>query len=260
MQTKPVSITIFQKKTPSLKKEKDKVVVEKPLEIFINGKKFFLCLCLPTKKKELAIGLAFCENLISTKTDIKKIEIRKNKLYLQTTKTLKKENQEKYITSSSGSRDSSLDDFFPLKKNKCKKINSTDKISSASIFKIQKDFFSKQKIFPKTGGTHAAAIYNLQGKNLAFAEDVGRHNALDKCLGQVILKDKKGKALLVMLSSRLSFEMISKTAKLGAEIVLGVSAPTSLALQVAKQNQISLIGFLRESRFNIYSYPERIKI
>jgi FdhD protein len=118
-----------------------------------------------------------------------------------------------------------------------------------------------QGLFEITGGLHAAALFDAGGNVLAIREDVGRHNALDKLFGWALLE---GRLLLrdaiVMVSGRASFELLQKTAAAGAPVFCAVSAPSSLAVQVAKAFEITLVGFLRGPRFNVYARPERIRL
>jgi FdhD protein len=115
-----------------------------------------------------------------------------------------------------------------------------------------------QEVFDKTGGVHACAFYSPNGDLISFAEDVGRHNALDKCMGSVLSAGKSGSIYLILLSSRISFEMIRKSYRTGAVVVAGVSAPTSAAVSAAEQGGVTLVGFLRGERFNVYAHPERL--
>lgn len=109
-----------------------------------------------------------------------------------------------------------------------------------------------------TGCTHGAAIFSGHGQFIAFAEDVGRHNAFDKVIGKTILLGERRSAKIAALTSRLSFEMMQKAGRLGLEVVCAVSAPTSLGIELAVALNITLVGFLREGRANIYSCPERL--
>ncbi|MEH6581850.1 MAG: formate dehydrogenase accessory sulfurtransferase FdhD [Halioglobus sp.] len=115
-----------------------------------------------------------------------------------------------------------------------------------------------QEIFDQTGGSHAAAIFDDSGAVLAVAEDLGRHNALDKAIGMVLLQRGNVNNCGVALSSRLSLEMVLKAVRTGLQIMLAVSAPTSLAIQVADKFGVTLCGFVREQRATVYTHPQRV--
>lgn len=115
-----------------------------------------------------------------------------------------------------------------------------------------------QRVFGMTGGAHAAAVFDRNARILAVAEDLGRHNALDKVIGRCLLTNTNLDGCGVLLSSRMSLEMVTKAARAGFEIIAAVSAPTSLAIDIGKRFGITLCGFVRGGRATIYSHPERI--
>ena len=116
-----------------------------------------------------------------------------------------------------------------------------------------------QQSFSQTGGLHAAAIFNLEGNLLVLREDAGRHNAVDKVLGWGFLESKLPFDLQVLLvSGRASFEIVQKALAARIPIIAAVSAPSSLAVEFARESNQTLVGFLRGETFNIYSHPERI--
>jgi FdhD protein len=117
----------------------------------------------------------------------------------------------------------------------------------------------RQAVFSTTGGAHAAMIFSADKEILAVAEDLGRHNALDKAIGLCLLRQQPIAGCGAMLSSRLSFEMIAKSARAGLEMVAAVSAPSSLAIAMAERLGITLCGFVRGECATVYTHPERIR-
>lgn len=126
------------------------------------------------------------------------------------------------------------------------------------LSRMQQALVEKQDVHRATRGTHAAGIFDAKGGLLSFAEDVGRHNALDKAIGKLVLERRVGEAAVVQLSSRLSYEMVMKSVRLGAEILVGVSAATSLAVEVGRRMGLTLVGSLRNNRGNVFTHPERL--
>ncbi|HEA28430.1 MAG TPA: hypothetical protein ENH91_00290 [Leeuwenhoekiella sp.] len=133
------------------------------------------------------------------------------------------------------------------------------KIDSELIKDFPDTLRKKQEVFDRTGGLHAAVVFNTQGELLDLREDVGRHNALDKLIGASF---KKGMLplddRLLLLSGRASFELIQKAAMAGIQFVMAVGAPSSLAVKLAMEFNMTLVGFLSKNRYNIYCGAERI--
>jgi FdhD protein len=135
----------------------------------------------------------------------------------------------------------------------------TFNIDAEIIYKLPERLREAQTLFNRTGGIHGAALFNAAGNLLAAREDVGRHNAVDKLLGAEFLADRTPlRNALLLLSGRASFELLQKALMGGVPMVVAVGAPSSLAVQVAKDFDITLIGFLRDNHFNIYNGAEQI--
>ncbi len=139
-----------------------------------------------------------------------------------------------------------------------RKIEEKARFNDTQIFQCQEMVEKMQTVFKTTGGTHAAGIFDVQGGLLSLSEDVGRYNALDKAIGKVLLSKNADCASIIVLTSRISYEMVLKAGRLGVEILAAPSAVTSLAVELALAINLTLIGFLRNGSGNIYSVPERI--
>ncbi len=132
-------------------------------------------------------------------------------------------------------------------------------IRAEVLYTLPERMRSAQSIFDKTGGLHGAGLFDSEGKLLGLREDVGRHNAVDKLLGAQFLADCTPlRDKLLLLSGRVSFELLQKTVMAGLPMVAAVGAPSSLAVQVAREFDITLVGFLRDNRFNIYHGADRV--
>jgi len=143
----------------------------------------------------------------------------------------------------------------------CPVIVSGPVVARSVIVSLPDALRSAQRIFEQTGGLHAAALFAAEGKLLESREDIGRHNAVDKLIGQAFLADKiplRDSVLLV--SGRVSFEIVQKAAVAGIPITCAVSAPSSLAVQAGERLGMTVVGFLRGERFNVYSHPERVDL
>jgi FdhD protein len=131
-------------------------------------------------------------------------------------------------------------------------------ISTAVLTSLPGKLRERQSIFASTGGLHAAGLFEADGTLVAAREDVGRHNATDKVVGALLRAGRPSPPVL-LVSGRLGFEIAQKAALAGVRVVAAVSAPTSLAVDLAEETGLTLVGFLRGERFNVYTHPERIE-
>lgn len=137
---------------------------------------------------------------------------------------------------------------------------SSARLKSSALNGLGRQLFEQQSLFSRTGGLHASGRFSLDGRLLGLAEDVGRHNGMDKLVGaslQAGSMDWSDEVLL--MSGRVGYDLMQKAIMVGAPIVASIGAPSSLAVELANLYQITLVGFLRETRFNVYSMPERIE-
>ena len=231
----------------------DKVVIEIPLTIILNNQELSTLLCSPDKLKELAIGYLVSESFISSKADIKSVDLNEKTTVarIETNQPLSKEelNKKRIITSGCGRGQTfyNYQDF-----SGCRPVEAKLNIEPEVILNLMAEFQKKSVVFRETGGVHSAAL--CQGdKIMAFAEDIGRHNAVDKIIGEVFLKGEETKDKFLLLSGRVSSEILIKAARLGVPLIVSRSAPTNMAIKLAKQLNITLAGFARGERLNLYT-------
>ncbi|CAG1011384.1 Sulfur carrier protein FdhD [Burkholderiales bacterium] len=137
-------------------------------------------------------------------------------------------------------------------------VGDTLRLDPAALVRLMTEMEARQPIFRATGGTHSAGLFNAQGEIIAVAEDLGRHNALDKVIGEALLTARLGAGCGALLSGRVSLELIAKAARAGLELVAAISAPTSLAIDTAGRCGITLCGFVRGGRLSAYTHPQRL--
>ncbi|WIV12578.1 formate dehydrogenase accessory sulfurtransferase FdhD [Proteiniborus sp. MB09-C3] len=245
---------ILKVKGEGISEEEDIVVSEYPFTIFINGEEFITLLCSPKSLKYLAVGFLYSEGFISSISDILSIKIEEEKglsyVELKNRDLLaEKLYGKRTITSGCGKGTlfyNVLDSF------KSKKIKNKLPITLDEIKFLVKDFSKSSELFLSTGGVHSCALCNTNDI-LIFEEDIGRHNALDKVLGKALIDDMTFTDKILLVSGRLSSEMLIKTAKREIPILISRAAPTSLAIELARELNITLIGFARGEKMNIYS-------
>ncbi len=270
--------TIKYKQNKSSNSE-DLISIEEPLEMVVRYKKkskwidnsISITMRTPTNDENLIIGLLFCEGIVHKISEIEKIEFlgekvgkfdlqNKIRVTLNNSENLNtKHLRRNFLTNSSCGvcGKTSMDSLEIICKTKINK--DIPKIKSSLITKIPNLLTQSQSEFSKTGGIHSSALFNKKGKSLVIEEDVGRHNALDKVIGHSLknsIFDTKNQ--FIACSGRISFELVQKTLMVNIGLLMGVGAPTSLAIDLAKRFDITLIGFVKSDSFNIYCGKNRI--
>ena len=236
------------------------VAAEQVVTFMVEDVGNFTIMCTPTELKALAVGFAFTEGLIEGVDDVLAIaqsSASPDVVGLKLENPPPGKDGRNLIVSSScgicgGRNVEKLLKPLPAGKDQLS-------ISSAGLIELLQEMQRRQHLFTETGGAHAAAIFTPDGEIAAFAEDIGRHNALDKAIGLGLLNHAPLAGCGVMLSGRVSFELIAKAARAGLELVAGASAPTSLAIEAAERTRITLCAFVRENRATAFTHPHRIK-
>jgi FdhD protein len=246
----------------------DSLAIEEPLEIQLesdNGTKAIaVTMRTPGNDFELAMGFLFTEGIIKNNNQVAGYDLPEspNTILIQLKKgevpSLKNTERNFYTTSSCGvCGKSSIDAIRTVSLFSI--YGDHIKIDVETIHQLEEDLLKQQAVFSKTGGLHASALFDHSGNFVNLREDVGRHNALDKLIGWALLENNLPLSnKILLLSGRASFELIQKASMAGIPVVAAVGAPSSLAVSMAKEAGITLIGFLRSDRFNIYCGEERV--
>jgi FdhD protein len=234
----------------------DSVIEEIPLDLFVNSEFYAALMCTPLEVKELAIGFLFSEGVISSMDSIKSIDHPfENRLcVILNNEIIVAPRSVRAITSGCGKGSVNV---ISLEEGSLKPIDSNCCFAAVDILRLMKEFNSKSDLFKQTGGVHSCCICSNQSL-LLFSEDIGRHNALDKVVGKALLSSLDLKDKMVMTTGRISSDIVVKVAKAGIQLIVSHSAPTSLALSIAKAANITIIGFARGSRMNIYCNKQRV--
>ncbi|MEB3341753.1 formate dehydrogenase accessory sulfurtransferase FdhD [Okeania sp.] len=251
----------------------DQLATEEPLEIRLTFPKKIIAVTMrtPGADFDLAAGFLYSEGVIKNREDIAKMsycvdpeidgEQQKNiiNVTLNSKLNLNLKSLERHFFTTSACGVCGKASIESLQIKGYSSILLGLEVSAEIIYSLPEKLRTAQGVFKSTGGLHAAGLFNAQGELLKLREDVGRHNALDKLIGSEFLAGQLPlNNLIVMVSGRSSFEILQKCITVGVPIVCAVSAPSSLAVEIAKEFNITLVGFLRGKKFNIYSGVERI--
>jgi FdhD protein len=258
-----------------IRSRSDYLATEEPLEIRLVNSQQTVAITMrtPGADFELAAGFLYSEGVINQQEDLEKIsycvqpnldgEQRYNIVNIQLKEGLQLNlpSLERHFFTTSACGICGKASIESIKLRGCPVISNHQSVTPEIIYSLPDKLHSAQGIFTATGGLHAAALFDFQGQLLKLREDVGRHNALDKLIGSAFLANQLPlDQHIIMVSGRSSFEILQKCISAGVPLVCAVSAPSSLAVSLAREFGITLIGFLRGQKFNVYSGIERVAI
>jgi FdhD protein len=243
----------------------DAIAVEEPLEIRAAGRAVSVTMRTPGHDAELAVGFLFTEGLLRDRADL--VGVRASGAHQNTLEVdvsasaaarLSRVTRSFYVASSCGiCGKGSIDAIRTLHGID---LDDPVTISSAQILDLPERLRRVQGLFDATGGLHAAALFDASGALVTAREDVGRHNAVDKVIGERLLAGRLPAAHhVLMVSGRASFELVQKAAMARIPVLAAVGAPSSLAIDLAEEVGLTLIGFVRDRRFNVYAGDERVR-
>ena len=257
-------------------KVEDELVVEEPLEIRVGQQSLIVVMRTPGHDFELAAGFLYTESLITRSDDIEIIAYcdeeatetqdgglasYRNIVNVQLTEEFDLDAQAGWQRNFHANASCGLCGKMTIEsvKQQVSPLNSRFCINQAVLYQLNDRLRTAQSVFERTGGLHAAGLFSETGELLIVREDIGRHNAVDKVIGQALLADMVPlERHILMVSGRASFEIVQKALFARIPVIVAVSAASTLAVDLAQEGNLTLIGFMRGQRMAVYTCPERI--
>ncbi len=237
----------------------DRVVVEAPVTIYLNGNELVTLLCTPEKTDRLALGFLKSEGLIKEAGEVFSVNVRREEGLVEVELKNRADLAEKLFgkrTITSGCGKGTI--FFNvLDSLRSEPIKGKLTFTAEKALELMEELQRRAELFKATGGVHSAALADGE-KLLFFFEDIGRHNAIDKIIGECLLNGIDTENKIIVSSGRLSSEILLKAAKMKIQLLLSRAAPTSLCIDLADNLNITLAGFVRGKRLNLYTHGWRI--
>ncbi|WP_218222129.1 formate dehydrogenase accessory sulfurtransferase FdhD [Nesterenkonia sp. Act20] len=251
----------------------DQLAVEEPLELRLGGESFTVTMRTPGHDFELAAGFLVAEGIISTRDDLRSLRYCAgtdelgNQTYnvidaeLDTPVPLATRLQARNVLTTSACGICGTTSIDAVEKTLPARGPAQLRIEAATLLGLPELMRTEQQVFRKTGGVHAAALFDAEGTLLCLREDVGRHNAVDKVVGWALTQERLPlSGTVLQVSGRASFELVQKAALAGIEMLAAVGAPSSLAADLAERSALTLAGFSRGGSINLYTHPERVHV
>ena len=245
------------------RKTDESLVSEEPLQININGRAFSITMRTPGDDQALVKGLLLTEGVVNLAGLQMNPDIINHKGYAEANVTVPEVYlcqdllEKRSLIANAACGVCGKQEIADLRLDQ-PKLENNRRLQASIIPQLGHDMRTRQHGFDATGGCHAAAAYEADGTFITLFEDVGRHNAVDKVIGQLVSQGQLDKASVLQVSGRVSFEIVSKALAAGIPFLCAVSAPSSLAVQMAEKSGITLVGFCRDNRFTVYSNPQHI--
>ena len=243
----------------------DLVAVEEPLQITVDGAPIAVVMRTVGDDADLVTGFLVTEGIIDSVASVRRIDLEQKQnhalVFLEddVQVDLARLQRNLYSASSCGiCGKASIDEVF-LQIKKSDQTRGKFFITKEALTELPNRLKKSQDVFEQTGGLHAAGLFDSEGDLLIIREDVGRHNAIDKVIGKALTEGVDLTEVALQLSGRVSFEVVQKALMVGIPFVSAISAPTSLAVSFAKRGDLTLIGFMRGEKMNIYSGTDRVK-
>ena len=252
----------------------DAVATEEPLQLLLNGEELSVVMRTPGQDIELALGLLFAEGIVRSPRNIKLIRISaesgETAIDIDVDASILESNTVDIHLAGEPRRRPKRSMISSAACGVCGAVLIEDlrrdlavlplhqPIDAATLPPLVAQLRSRQGVFERTGGLHAAGLFTMRGELFNVREDVGRHNAVDKIVGHLFMDGQIPSGGILVVSGRAGYEIVQKSISAGIEVLAAVGAPSSLAVALSREFNLTLVGFLRGERFNVYSAPERL--
>jgi FdhD protein len=262
-----VEVSRIDLSSHKLERQMDYVAEEKPLHIFLNQIHYVTILCYPTLLEELTIGYLLSEGVLKSIDEVAEIKFEKDgKCQVRLKPGVDAEKRiavsqpfTRLVLTACGSPD-----YWPLSKLidrlDLRKLSLGFQVKAQTISEAVRRLNTLAETFRKTGGVHVAALYSVQGDLITYAEDIGRHNAVDKVIGVSAQKKLDFSQCFLASSGRLTGDIVLKAARMRVPVVASLAAAVDSGIEIAKRTGLTLIGFVRGQRMNVFTFPERITL
>jgi FdhD protein len=229
------------------------VIVETPVSLTVNGDLWLTFMCTPVQLEAMAVGFLFNEGLIDSIDEIADVRLcaAGNNVDVWTNLPLEKPQQWQRTSGCSGGMTS------VLKHPRSKRISNGNTLPAKRIGELIAQLFESQELYKSSGGVHTSALSDSK-RIVITAEDIGRHNTLDKLAGRLLMEKIHLPRKILLSTGRISSEMLQKSNRMGVSIIISRTSPSSLSIELADVLGITLIGYARRNQFNVYAHPQRI--
>jgi FdhD protein len=236
-----------------------KVIAEMPVSLTVNGQAWLTFMCTPVDLEAMAVGFLFNEDLISSREEVVSTYVCANHTNVDvwTDHRIEKPSMWRRTSGCTGGTTSRGSIDLPVKQNTPRVRLDGGPLSVETLFNLLDRLFKSQELYREMRGVHSSALSD--GDQVwVTAEDIGRHNTLDKIAGRMLLEGIQPQRRILLTTGRISSEMLQKSGRMGASIVLSRTSPSSLSIRLAEEAGITLIGYARRDQLNVYAHPQRI--
>ena len=240
------------------RRAKVEVASEELYDLYVNERLYVTAVLTPSQLEEWSIGFLYSEGLINSAAEVKEVSIEGKSIEVEIPGDLGRRSKfGRFLPGSCGS--AVMKERISYVREMSKELLSRDlRVPKEVIKRITASLNEVSRTYRVTGGTHSAAIFSGEGELLTHSEDVGRHNAVDKVIGTSLMRGTRLDDKIMAVSGRISGDLVFKCSRARIQMVLSPSAPLSMGLELAEIGGITLIGFARGDRFNVYTHPHRL--